>query len=275
MRVPDDLFRFANGQWLRITEIPADKIECDVEDPHVDEIEQNLRTIVEDSATRHARAGSPDQQIGDFYASFMDTARLAALGAAPLKQPLDRIDALTNPADLVRYFGESVQINMPSPITLYVGQDAKNASAYIPYVSQSGLTLLGREYYLQSDPPFVAIRKQFRAYAARVLGLAGVADPDAAAGRILAVENHLAEIQWPAAQERGVSAIYNKFTVADAAARTPGLDWKTYLDATGVHTHDLVIAEPSYFTALGAVLNTVPLGDWKLYLKFKVIDQLA
>jgi putative endopeptidase len=275
VRVQDDLFRFANGQWLRITEIPADKIECGVEDPNVDEIEQKLRTIVEDSATRRGRAGSPDQQIGDFYASFMDTARLDALGAAPLKQPLDRIDRLTNPAELVRYFGESVQTNMPSPITLYIGQDAKNASAYIPYVSQSGLTLLDRDYYLRSDPPFVTIRKQFRAYAARVLSLAGVAYPDAAAGRILAVENRLAEIQWPAMQERGVSAIYNKFTVAGATAQTPALDWNTYLDATGVHTPDFVIAEPSYFTALGALLSTVPLEDWKLYLKFKAIDQLA
>jgi putative endopeptidase len=275
MCAQDDLFRFANGQWLRITEIPADKIECGVEDPHVDEIEQNLRTIVEDSGAQHGRAGSPDQQIGDFYASFMDTARLDALGAAPLKQPLDRIDALTNATDLVRYFGESAQTNMPSPITLYVGQDAKNASAYIPYVSQSGLTLLGWDCYLRPDPAFVTIRKQFRAYVARVLGLAGVADPDLAADRILAVENRLAEIQWPAMQERGVSAIYNKFTVADATARTPGLDWKTYLYATGVHTSDFVIAEPSYFAALGAVLSTVPLTDWKLYLKFKAIDQLA
>lgn len=102
VRAQDDLFRFANGQWLRIIE-----------------------------------------------------------------QPLDRIDALTNPADLVRYFGESAQTNMPSPITLYVGQDAKNASAYIPYVSQSGLTLLGRDYYqyLRPDPAFVTIRKQFWAYA--------------------------------------------------------------------------------------------------------------
>lgn len=72
-------------------------------------------------------------------------------------------------------------------------------------------------------------------------------------------------------QKRGVSAIYNKFTVVDATARTPVLDWKTYLDATGVHTSDFVIAKPSYFTALGAVLSTVPLRDWKLYLKFKAI----
>ena len=71
---------------------------------------------------------------------------------------------------------------MHSPITLYVGQDARDASTYIPYVSQSGLTLLDRDYYLRSDSPFATIRKQFRAYAARVLGLAGVADPDAAAG---------------------------------------------------------------------------------------------
>ena len=275
VRVQDDLFRFANGQWLRTTEIPADRTRYGAFDMLTEQSERNLRTIVEDSAAHHGAAGSPDQQIGDFYASFMDTARLDALGATPLKASLDRIDALTSPADLVRYFAQSAATGTPSPIALSIDQDDKNALAYIPDVSQGGLALPDRDYYLKPDPQFVTTREQLRAYAARMLGLAGVANPDAAAGHVFTVENRLAEMQWTAVQNRDATATYNKFTVSGATTQTPGLDWKTYLDAAGVHTTDFIVAEPSFFTALGAALTTVPLADWKSYLKFKLIDGLA
>jgi putative endopeptidase len=233
VRAQDDLFRFANGEWLRTTEIPAAGSQYGSVTELDNQSEENLRAVVEDSATHHGAAGSPDQKIGDFYASFMDTARLDALGAAPLKESLDRIDALATPADLTQYFGESTARSASSPIALSISQDAKNASAYLPGVSQSGLTLPDRDSYLKSDPASVTIRDQFRGYIEHILGLAGVADAEGAAGRVLALESRLAEVQWTAAQNRDATATYNKYTVADATARTPGLDWNTYLDAAG------------------------------------------
>ena len=275
MRVQDDLFRFVNGRWLRTTEIPPDRTRYGAFDALADKSEQNLRTIVEGSAAHHAAAGTPDQRIGDFYASFMDTAHLDALGAAPLKASLARIDAIANPADVLRYFADSRQTGTPSPIAFSIDQDARNADAYIPSVSQSGLSMPDRDYYLKTDPQFVTLRDQLRAYATRALGLAGVPDPAAEAGRVLAVETRLAEIQWTAAQDRDATATYNKFTVADATARTPGLDWQIYFDTARVHAGDFIISEPSFFTALGTALTTVPLADWKSYLRFKIIDDLS
>ncbi|MGH3833487.1 MAG: M13 family metallopeptidase [Pseudonocardiaceae bacterium] len=275
VRAPDDLFGFANGHWLQTTAIPADRASYSAFTALADKADQDLRTIVDDSAARHGTAGSPDQQIGDFYASFMDTARREQLGAAPLKGSLAHIDALTSPTDLVRYFAESATTGSSSPIALSIDQDAKNASAYEPDVTQSGLTLPNRDYYLKTDPQFVTLRDQFRTYAARLLGLAGVTDSDAAAGRVLAVENRLAEVQWTAVQDRDATATYNKFTLSEATARAPGLDWKTYLDAAGVHTPDFIVAEPSFFTALGTALTTVPVEDWRSYLKFKLIDDFS
>ena len=275
VRAQNDLFDFANGQWLRTTEIPPDRSRYGAFDALADQAQRNLRTIIDDSAARHGAAGSPDQQIGDFYASFMDTARLDALGAAPLKASLDRIETLASPTDLVRYFGESATTGTPSPIALSIDQDAKNASAYLPDVSQSGLTLPDRDYYLKPDPQFVTTRDQLGVYTARVLGLAGVANPAASASQVVTVENRLAEIQWTAVQNRNATATYNKFTVTDATSRAPGLDWKAYLDAAGVHTPNFVVAEPSFFTALGTTLTTVPLTEWKSYLKFKLIDDFA
>jgi predicted metalloendopeptidase len=275
VRVQDDLFQFVNGQWLRTTEIPADRTRYGAFDMLSDQSEQKLRTIVEESAARPSPTGSPDQRIGDFYTSFMDTKRLDALGAAPLKAPLTRIDALTGPTDLLRYFAENAQTGTPNPIALIIDQDPKNTEAYIPSVSQAGLTMPNRDYYLKTEPQFVTLRNQLKGYAARVLRMAGITDPDAAAGQVLAVETRLAEVQWPAAQDRDATATYNKFTVAEATARTPGLDWKTYLDAARIPAGDFLVAEPSFFTALGAALTTVPLAEWKSYLRFKLIDGLS
>ncbi|MGH3845485.1 MAG: M13 family metallopeptidase [Pseudonocardiaceae bacterium] len=275
VHVQDDLFRFANGQWLHTTEIPPDRTRFGAFDALADKADQDLRTIVEQSAAHPGPAGSPDQRIGDFYTSFMDSARLETLGVAPLRASLARIDALTSPADVLRYFADSAQTGTPSPIALSIDQDAKNADAYIPGVSQSGLTMPNRDYYLKTDPKFVTLRDQFRTYASRALGLAGVTDPDAAAGRVLAVETGIAQVQWTAAQDRDATATYNKFSIADATSRTPGLDWKAYLDTARIPTPEFVIAEPSYFTALGSALTTMPLADWKSYLKFRLIDDLA
>lgn len=275
VRIQDDLFRFVNGQWLQTTEIPPDRTRYGAFDALADQADQDLRTIVENGAARHAAPGTPDQRIGDFYASYMDTARRDSLGATPLKASLARIDTLAGPADVLRYFADSAQTGTPSPIALSIDQDAKNADAYIPSVSQAGLTMPNRDYYLKTDPQFVTLRDQLRAYATRAFGLSGVPDPAAQADRVLGVETRLAQIQWTAAQDRDATATYNRFTVADATARTPGLDWKTYLDEAGVHTGDFIISEPSFFTALGTALTTVPLDDWKSYLRFRLIDDLS
>ncbi len=275
VQVQNDLFRFTNGQWLRTTEIPADRSRYGAFDALADDAERNLRTIVEESAAHPGAAGSPDQRIGDFYTSFMDTARLETLGVAPLRASLARIDALATPADVLRYFAENAQTGTPSPIALSIDQDAKNADAYIPGVSQAGLTMPNRDYYLKTDQQFVTLREKFRTYASRALGLAGITDPAGAAGRVLAVETRLAQVQWTAAQDRDATATYNKFTIADATARTPGLDWRAYLDAARVPTSEFIIAEPSFFTALGSALTTMPMADWKSYLKFRLIDDLA
>jgi len=275
IRIQDDLFQFVNGQWLQTTEIPPDRTRYGAFDALADKADQDLRAIVEDTAAHHAAASSPDQRIGDFYASFMDTTHLDALGATPLRSSLARIDGLTNPTDVLRYFASSAQTGTPTPIALSINQDARNADAYIPSVSQGGLSMPNRDYYLKTDPQFVTLRDQFRTYATRVLGLAGIPDPAAEADRALAVEMRLAQAQWPAAQDRDATATYNKFAVSDATAHTPGLDWRTYLDAAGVHTPDFIVSEPSFFAALGTELATVPLADWKSYLRFKLIDDLS
>ncbi len=270
VRPQDDLFEFVNGGWVRDTTIPPDRSRYGSFEVLGDKAEADVRAIIEQIGPAE-QPGSEGQKIADLYASFLDEPRLESLGATPLAGEFTRIDALAGPADLVGYLGHQSRLNLPSPIALNVGQDARNAEAYVLSADQGGLSLPDREYYLSAEPRYETIRQRFGEYAGQMLQLAGVADAAALAPRILALETRLAGGQWTKVQLRDPVATYNRFAVADA----PGLDWRRYLEAAEVPASELVIGQPSFFTALGSALTQVPLADWKAYLKLSVASDYA
>lgn len=267
VRPQDDLFSFVNGTWLRSTEIPPDRSSYGTFDRLTEKSQADVREIAEADPGADPEA----HKISDLYASFLDPARLDQLGAAPLAAEFARIDALTGPADLAAYFGHRARAGLSSPVAFAIGQDARNAVAYVAGADQAGTTLPDRDYYLLTDSRYVTIRDRFRGYVSQLLGLAGVADGDHAAAGVLALETRLAKAQWTKVALRDPVASYNKFPVAQA----PGLEWPRFLDAAGISTDALVIGEPSFFTALGSALTDVPMQDWKAYLKFTAADDDA
>lgn len=276
VRPQDDLFRFVNGEWLRTTTIPADRSNYGAFTMLDDKAQADLRALVEEAAAAPNRPiGSDAQKVGDFYVSFMDSARADALGVKPLAPALARVDALASKVELVRYFGEEQRLGLGHPIAFYVAQDEKNSTAYIPIVLQSGLTLPDRDYYLKTEEKYSKIRDQYLAYATRIGALAGFADPPDSAQRILALETRFAAAQWTRVQNRDAIATYNKHSIESANALTPGLDWALFFAGAGVQSTDFIITQPSFFTALGKAIGEVSLDDWRLYLKYKLVSEHA
>ncbi len=276
VRPQDDLFRFVNGKWLETTEIPADRSNYGAFVALDDQAQADLRAIVEAAANAPSRpAGSDVQKLGDFYLSYMDTARADTLGVVPLAPELARIDAIRSRAEVNRHFGYTQRLGVTHPIWFYVAQDEKNSTAYLSYVFQKGLTLPDRDYYLKTDEKFVAIRTKYLAYVAQLLERAGIEDTEAGARRIMALETRLAQAHWTRVQNRDAVATYNKYTLAEANRLTPGFDWNQFFAAAEVPAQEFVITQPSFFTALGAALTEVPVDDWKLYLKYKLLDAYA
>ncbi|MHA6792470.1 M13 family metallopeptidase [Pseudonocardia bannensis] len=273
VRAQDDLFAFANGGWLRSTEIPADRSTYSTFSILSDAA--HVQDIIDDAEAAPDEPGTETQKIADLYAGFMDTARLEALGAGPLAGELAAIDRIAGPDDLVDHFGHRARLGLPAPVELDVEQDYRNATAYIPMAYQAGLTMPDRDYYLSTEDRYVELREKFRAYAAGQLRAAGIADPDTAATRVLDLQTRLAEAQRTNTANRDPISLYNKFPVAEAGAATPGIDWTRYLAAAGVSAPDMLLAQPDYLAALGQALTTVPLEDWKTYLRFGLIDHLA
>jgi predicted metalloendopeptidase len=269
----DDFFAYMNGTWLDTFAIPADKASYGVAEKLDDEARANVRKIIEEAAASKAAAGSIEQKIGDFYASFMDTAKIEAAGINALKPDLDHIAAARTPADLSRLFGEP---GFQSPIGVYVGPDDKNPDAYFVNLVQSGLGLPDRDYYLKDDPKLKEIRAAYQAHIGRMLTAAGIDDAAGKAARIMALETKIAKAHWAAERTRDAIANYNPKSRAATIAFAPGLDWQAMFDAMDVGKWDLFnVNTPSAVKDVAALVTAQPLEDWKAYLTYHQIHNNA
>lgn len=273
VRPQDDLFRHVNGGWLKTTEIPADRPIAGTFVQLSDKAEADLYAIIERLAgDPNRKAGSIAQQVGDLFASFANEARVNSLGAAPLKPTLDRIDAITTPAELARVIGELSVIGLPGPVGGFVDADAGDPTKVALYLFQGGTTLPDRDYYLLDDPKFVEIRAKYLEYLTRTFTLAGRAEPAAAAKAVLDLETQLAKIQWTQVESRDAVKTYNKMALAKVVTDMPGFDWMGWATAQGIDkTPDVVIGQPSFFKSFAAMVPTVPLSTWKSWLAAQYI----
>jgi putative endopeptidase len=270
----DNFFDFANGTWSKTTEIPADKPVWGgfVE---LDELSTTrTRTIIEDAAKANSPAGSVQRKVGDFYASFMDEAAIEAKGVAPLKPHLDRVAAIRTASDLARAFGDLGQDGVRTPFGIQVDQDLKDNTRYAAYVGQGGLGLPDRDYYLDStNAKFADAKAKYAVHVANMLRLAGIADPEGRAARIVALETKIAQAHWTRVQRRQVENLYNPMTPAELAAKMPGFDWNAYLAAAGLAGVEerVIVAQPSALEGAAKLVASEPIETWKDYLTFRTI----
>lgn len=276
VRPQDDLYRFAAGRWLDTTTIPADKSSYGAFTELEEQAEIHLREIAEAAARDPQRApGSDAQKIGDFYASFMDAAAIDAVGLTPVQADLARIDALRTRKQLARYLGASQRELTGTPLAYYVAQDAGDSARYIGTLNQGGLTMPDRDYYLKDDAANVAFRAQLAQYVEKMLTLAGEKSAAEKARQIVALETDIARVQWSKVQNRDPVATYNKTSPDALRALAPEFEWAAYFEGAGVPAADVDVNQPTYVKAIAKVAKSAPLGQWRAYLKFRVLDASA
>ena len=274
----DDFNAFANGLYVKNLVIAPDRAASGMFLKLRDLSQERTRVIVEAAASRKdAPAGSEDQKVGDFYASFLDEAAIEAKGLAPLQPRLDAIAAIQDRVALARAFGRAARMGMDVPIQIGPMQDLKNPNIYSVYVGQAGLGLPDREYYRDlANPKFAQIREQYVAHIAAMLSLAGLDQAKPRAQAIYALEAKLAEVHWTKAEERQVDKLYNPVPVADLGTAYPGLDWQALMSAAGIPTQKtLVMANPSAILGTGKLVASEPLSVWKDYLTYHTLTRAA
>jgi predicted metalloendopeptidase len=276
VRPQDDLYRHVNGAWLARTEIPADRSNYGSFTKLQDDVQANLKVIVEEAAAAKAPQGSEQQAVGDFYASFMDAARAEQLGLAPLAPEFARIAAIEDRAGLLDYLARAKAIGISNPVAVEIVPDPKRPDVNTVWVMQSGLAMPDRDYYLKDEANFAEIRAQYVAYVTDVLAMAGRKDAAAAAKRVMDFETRLAQASWTQVAMRDQQKAYNPFDVAGASKATPGIDWARYFAQVGIPGHDhMILRQPSYVADVGRAIEEVPLETWKDYLQVRAIDSFA
>ena len=275
VRPQDDFFQHVNAGWLAANEIPADRSNYGSFTKLADEAEKNLQAIIEESAAAPADTRSKEaQQVGDLYASFMDEAQIESLGATPIADDLAAIGALPDKGALVEHMGKLARQNQTGLFGGYVNTDPKRSDQYTFIMVQDGLGLPDRDYYL--DAKYADKLAAYTPHIAQMLELAGITEGKRRSDAIVAFETEIAKIQWTKVDSRDDTKTYNPMTAAQLAALAPGVDFARYFTAMGKDpSTDVVVSQPSYFTAMGKLLDTTPLDTLKDWMQWHLVSQYA
>src|SRR5690348_519383 len=265
----DDFFDFANGTWVKNTQIPADKSSYGMFNVLDDLSKERTKTIIDEQSK------DPNSKIGNAYASYMDQAAIEAKGLAPLQPWLDEIKATKSPASLAALYAKADRLGVNIPVRMFVGQDRKASDRYALNISQAGLGMPDRDYYLSSDPKLVETRAKYLQHLTNMLTLAGEANAAARAKAILAYETRIAKVHWPRAESRDANKTYNKMTLAEVRKAAPGFDFPQLLKEDGANVDYVIVFQPSAFKGINALLGSTPLPVLRDQLLVRSLDSYS
>ena len=274
-----DFYQFANGGWVKRNPVPAAYSRWGSFDQLQENNQSNLLTILRSAAANgNAQASEDIRKLGVYYSSCMDSVGAERAGAQPIKAELDRIDAIANRAQLEAEIARLHSRGVSLLFGFSAQQDLKNSTSVIAGVGQGGLSLPDRDYYLNTDKRYVDIRANYADHVARMFQLLGESAPQATADaqKVIAIETALAKPAMTRVQMRDPNATYHRMTSAELAQLAPGFNWPTLFSEEGrADISTINVQNPEFMKAADTMLGSVPLDDWKAYLRWHLLDVSA
>jgi putative endopeptidase len=267
----DNFFLYVNGGWLKTAEIPADRSSTGSFQDLQILSEQRLKTIVRDLDSKPNPTGE-ERKLKDAFDAFVDEEAIERAGLQPVRKDLDYLAGLKTLDDVARAMG-SIRLSTQSIYGIGVGVDDKNPDNYSVNLSQSGLGLPDRDYYLSNDKSIVAIRQAYRKYLADMMALGGLDDTQARADRVLALETEIARVSWSRADRRDEDKIYNPMPASALKTLAPEFPWDSFLAESHIpfttpqgHERYVIVAEKTAFDPLAKIFVNTPVSTWRDYL---------
>ena len=268
VRPGDDFFKYAGGEWLKTEQLPSDQTSWGAFGKLAELSRTRIRAILETAAAGTAPGGSVEAKIGDYYASFLNSAAIDLLGLAPAKPALAAIAAARSHEDIARLMARP-DLSLPAPIEFGVTLDEKNPDRYVIGVTHGGLALPDRDFYLRDDQQFAKIRTQYREHIQKLLTLAAQPKPAESSATILALETEIARLHWPKAERRERDKTYNARSRAELDKLAPEFPWSDTFAAAGIgDIKGVVVAELSAIGPLGKLFRATPVEAWQQYLTY-------
>ena len=278
IRPQDDFYHFANGGWIKRHKIPADESRWGAFNILRYNTEHQLYAIVITLLKKGHKKGSPEQLIADMYRSALDMKRRNALGSKPLQPLVKKIRAIADTDSLVDTIATLHKVGIAVPWEFYLDQDSKNSARYLLHLTQDGLGMPEREYYLSAGAEQKRVRDAYLKHIEKVMRLSGRMPKEAkrAVAVILDIETKLAKASMKKEDMRDSEKTYHKWSVAKLQKGVPQVDWRRYLHTLGAgELRDINVGQPEFFKAAGKMLETVPIEDWKIYLEWHLFNEFA
>ena len=274
-----DFYQFANGGWIRNNPVPPAFSRWGSFDLLGETNQSNLLTILRSAAASGNSQASEDlRKLGVYYSSCMDSVGAERAGAQPIAPGLARIAAIRNRAQLETEVARLHSQGVPVLFGFGAQQDAKNSTSVIAGITQGGLSLPDRDYYLNPDKRYTDIRADYTDHLARMFQLLGDSPTQAAtnAQRVVTIETGLARPAKTRVQLRDPNANYNKMTAAELAQFAPGFNWPSFFATEGRSDISTInVQNPVFLRAVDSLLTSAPLDDWKAYLRWKLVTAAA
>lgn len=275
----DDFYTYANGTWLKNTPIPASKTRWGSFNLLIEFNQNALKGILDEAINvRGAKKGSPEQMVGDLFASGMDSTAIESAGLTPLKAEFDRIDAISNGEQLLDELARKTTIGLNPVFRFSIGPDDKNVTQNVCNLMQGGLGLPDRDYYLKDRKRENELRVKYEAHIANMLTLSGES-PDNAVNEakiVMQLETDLARASMDRVSMRDPEKMYNKYSVAEFSKKSYGINWKKMLTGMKIFNQDtLLVATPDFFVALANRIEKTPIDHWKIYLKWHLLHSMS
>ncbi len=268
-RPGDNFFRYVNGIWYDSAQIPS--TQSGVGTYMFMNFPQRIRLqgILDSISKSNNPVGTIEQKVGDFYASGLDTATINKRGYEPIRPMLSRIESISDISSLLKFVADESKVYNSSILSFGVGPDDKNSRMNIAHVYQTGIGLPDRDYYFKTDPSSIAIQEAYKKYLSTLFELTGSnsAEGKKNADIVYAIDKQLAASHKTRVELRDVKANYNKIAVPDLEKRQPNIGWSNWLNNLGAQTDSIDVGQPAYYDKLNELLKTIPIADWRAYLK--------
>lgn len=269
----ENFYLHANQKWLEDTEIPSDKSNYGIFTVLDDQTRAQVRSLIESAAGQESQSGSAAQKVGDLYEAVLNTTARNEAGIDPIRELNELINGVESKRDFAAVMGTLSRSGIGGPLGVYVNNDAKDSDSYAVYVSQSGLTMPDRDYYLEDEERYVTLRKELKTYIADMLTFLEVSDAAAAAERIFDIETKIAEKHWTKTENRDPVKTYNNKSSEEMTTLLGAFNWACYSETSGIRGQErFIVRQPNYLEALGSIVEEGDLDDWKNYLRLRLIE---
>ena len=279
----DDFFGYANGGWIKATQIPADRTSFGAFDVIFDEVSKRTADLIKSAA---GSANSEQKMAGDYYSAYLDEAAIEKRGLDPIKADLAEVNTIKTRAELSRVLGSQLRADVdPLNATnfhtdrlfgVFISADFNNPKKNVPYLLQGGLGLPDRDNYISTDEHNKDLQAKYRAHIAAILKLANIADPEEKSRRIYDLETKIAQVHATREESGDVHKANNPWRLTEFSTKAPGIEWSDYFRAAGLSSEPMIMVwHPNAVTGISALVAREPLDLWKDYMTFRILDRSA